>query len=93
MSMPEEPLQCERHGPSHATFVCQHLARGSGLGFFVSVDDPADPRPDAWCAACEEVSNAVGGWNEESEKEAGITLLCAGCYDEVRVRNEAGAVP
>ena len=77
MSMPEESVKCSEHGASHATFVCQHLADGTGRGFFVAVEDPADERPDAWCASCEQVSNASGGWTEESEEAAGITLVCA----------------
>ncbi len=84
-------IECDRHGPSSATFVCQHVARGVGLGFFTSVEDPSDPRPDAWCTACEEMVNAAGGcWDERTEAIAQITLLCEGCYDEVRARNVSG---
>jgi hypothetical protein len=80
-------MECHRHGQSSATFVCQHLARGSGLGFFTATEDPRDPRPDAWCSACEDMANAAGGWDEQTEAVAGITLLCERCYDEVRARN------
>jgi len=86
MSEPTWPVECDHHGKSHATFVCQHLARGQGRGFFTSEPD-ADPRPDAWCFACEQVVNAAGEWNDESEAFAAIRMLCAGCYDEVRRRN------
>lgn len=86
MSEPSLPMECKRHGKGHATFVCQHLARGQGRGFFPTEPDD-DPRPDAWCFGCEQVVNAKGEWDDESEAIAGITLLCSGCYDEVRQRN------
>jgi hypothetical protein len=33
------------------------------------------------------VLRAEGAWNDSSEGFAGVTLCCAGCYDEVRERN------
>jgi hypothetical protein len=87
MSDPSEKVSCEQHGESHATFVCGHLARNAGLGFFTSDDSGDDPRPDAWCGSCDEVLAREGGWNERSEARAHITLLCAGCYDDARRRN------
>lgn len=81
-----EPVECTRHGVLPPAFICQHLADGSGSGFFTSIESPGNPWPDAWCAACEEISNAVGGWDEESEKAAGITLVCSACYEEIRTR-------
>jgi hypothetical protein len=80
-------VTCDRHGPSSATFVCQHVANGVGVGLFTSAEDPDDPRPDAWCAACEAMVNAAGGWDERTEAIAGITLLCESGYDEARARN------
>lgn len=87
MSDQTEKVKCDEHGLSYATFVCQHLARGSSLGFFSNAD-PDDPRPDAWCAQCDAVMMADGGWNEENEKFADITLLCASCYDKAKERNQ-----
>lgn len=86
MSDLTETVECDKHGSSNITFVCQHLAHGTGLGFFCD-DTSDDPRPDAWCAECDAIMMADGDWNEENEKIAGITLLCANCYDEVRNRN------
>lgn len=86
MSEQSEPVECDLHGTSYATFTCCHLAEGSNLGFFYN-DDPEDPRPDAWCAKCDELMMADGGWNEENEKYADITLLCAYCYDQTKERN------
>lgn len=87
MSDQTETVECGEHGLSYATFVCRHLAHGSGRGFFYN-DDPDDSRPDAWCAECDAVMMADGGWNEENEKSAGITLLCAGCYDQAKERDQ-----
>jgi len=80
------PVNCTKHGESYATFVCQHLARGFGLGFFCA-EDPQDPQPDGWCAACNQILDKEGGWNDRSEKFAGITLVCAHCYDMIKQRN------
>lgn len=87
-------VECDEHGPQEATFVCGHLARSLALGvragFFTSGSDA--PRPDAWCAACEEAVGSTGGeWTDGSEAFAGITLMCASCYDAVRALNEPGA--
>ncbi len=84
-------VDCERHGSQPATFVCRHLVEslGSGgrVGFFCA-DDRGNPRPDAWCAACEErVQGTDGEWTDESEAFAGVTLICGACYDSVRELN------
>src|SRR5262245_8438310 len=73
------PVDCSTHGPALATFVCRHLARGTGRGFNV-FDDPDDPYPDAWCDECEAAREQAGGWDEESERVAGISLVCHRCY-------------
>ena len=87
MSEPSEPIECRRHGRSHATFVCAHLVRNAGLGFYTSDEDPEDPRPDAWCSVCEAVAERAGGWTDESQAFAEISVICAGCYDLCRRRN------
>jgi hypothetical protein len=86
MSDTSKQVCCPRHGDSHATYVCRHLANGRGRGFFCA-DDEDDPRPDAWRAACDEVLRQEGEWNDRSEAFAAVTLLCAGCYDEARWQN------
>jgi len=80
-------MECRIHGTSYATFVCQHLPKGQGLGFYCA-DDPDDPHPDAWCAECEKMRSSEGEWNDTSETFAKITLLCAGCYEVVKQRNQ-----
>lgn len=89
----EEPagraaIECPDHGAAYATFVCRHLADGSGRGF-VCFDDPDDPYPDAWCEACEATRARAGGWDEESERVAGITVRCHHCYRAIRERAAA----
>ena len=87
MSDAEHTIHCGKHGPARATFVCRHLVRGSGLGFYWA-DNPDDPYPDAWCGKCEEVRLREGGdWNDVSEAFARITLLCHHCYEAARARN------
>jgi hypothetical protein len=87
MSDQTETVECDEHGRGYSAFVCQHLAKGSGLGFFCDTGSD-DPRPDAWCAECDAVMMADGSWNEKNEKVAGITLLCVNCYDAAKERNQ-----
>jgi hypothetical protein len=49
MGDPEKRLECRDHGEAYATFVCQHIAVGTGQGF--NYGNLEDPRPDAWCDA------------------------------------------
>jgi len=85
-STDRQVMQCARHGPSQTTFVCQHLSLGSGLGFHC-FDDPGNPRPDAWCDACNAHFLEEGEWNERNEAIAGVKAICAGCYDSAEARN------
>jgi hypothetical protein len=89
-------MECAQHGSQPATFVCQHLQAsllsGRVVGFFTS-DDPNNPRPDAWCGACERAVQRTGGeWTDESEGFAGVRLMCGACYDHVRALNAPGTV-
>lgn len=82
-------VDCPIHGKSFATFVCQHLVNGKGRGFFFA-DDPSDSHPDAWCADCEQIRDEEGGWTDRAEDFAKVTVLCAGCYEVVKSRNQDG---
>jgi hypothetical protein len=89
-----DAVECPKHGEQDSTFVCRHivssLRTGSPVGFIQSVENPEDPRPDAWCSECEKVRIEEGGeWNDQSEAFAGVTLLCGACYDEARELNRA----
>lgn len=79
-------VTCEDHGETYATFVCAHVAHGSGQGFNVGRED--DPRPDAWCDACDARLAANGWeWSDEIEAVAEVTMICSECYDRARARN------
>jgi len=88
-------LICGTHGERYATFVCRHLVRGAGLGFVEPNRSPAsDDESDeqcAWCLECETVRRHQGGWNDISEKFAGVTFICDACFDASRKRNERAA--
>lgn len=86
-------IECSVHGKQPATFVCQHLVHslrtGDKVGFNFA-HDPDNPRPDAWCDACERVVMEAGGeWDDQSEEFAGVSLVCAGCYDRIKQINTA----
>lgn len=89
MSESDNKVECNTHGTTNATFLCQHLIVGEKLGFNLGYDqeNPHDLCPDAWCDECEKVLNSEGEWNETSEEFAGIKLLCSHCYEGVRERN------
>jgi hypothetical protein len=91
MSEEEMKVECNIHGTSDATFVCQHLPQGEKLGFHrgFDPDNPYALYPDAWCDKCDEVLEQEGGWNDTSESFAGIKLLCSGCYTNAKERNWA----
>ncbi len=86
MSDADQTVECGEHGTGRATYVCQHLVSGAGLGFNCALE-PEDPCPDAWCDACEDALEAEGGWNDRSEAIAQIRLLCDRCYERARQRN------
>ncbi len=88
-----DKVQCAKHGESEKAYVCVHLSGdAAGLGF--NRNDPTDenPFPDAWCDDCELIRSTDGGWDEENEKLAQISLLCAECYERSRIRNTRTAV-
>lgn len=86
----EHYVECGTHGSCEATYLCQHLPEGKGLGFNVGYDpeNPDQLYPDAWCDQCDAVLEQEGGeWNERAEAFADIKLVCADCYCEIRERN------
>jgi len=85
---PSRQVQCGRHGPKPAAYVCDHLFRESNQGFVASEEEPGNPFPDAWCLTCEQARLAHGGWNEQSEKNLRVQLVCGECYQEIKARNQ-----
>jgi len=58
---------------------------GVRVGFHCAEYTPDNPRPDAWCDACESRFQAAGGnWEGEPEEKADIKILCGSCYDEAK---------
>lgn len=87
----ETYVECSTHGKQQATYVCQHIVQTlhdeKARGFWWA-EDLGNPRPDAWCSACEEtVQESNGEWTDESEAFAGVKLLCGACYDRAREIN------
>ena len=84
-------VTCAQHGERSVAFVCRHLVRGSGLGFFLSdqaqTADECDERC-GWCSQCEQVRQQQGGWTDVSEAFAGVTMICNACFEASRKRNE-----
>jgi hypothetical protein len=84
-------VECPEHGDVLPAFVCAHLVSGSRLGF-IQAEGPNDhpdfgDSPSAWCAACEKVRARAGGWNDESESVARVTMICVECFERARQRN------
>lgn len=82
-------MECARRGSRPPSFVCGHLQHGAGLGFNEPVDEPDPDMPfrQAWCDDCDAVLKKEGEWNDVSEGHAKITLICEGCFFEIRQRN------
>jgi hypothetical protein len=86
-------VQCDTHGESGKTYVCEHLlGDNTGLGFNCGEPTTDNPFPDAWCDNCEIIRASTDGWTEDSEKLANISLLCSGCYERARIRNTRTSV-
>jgi hypothetical protein len=51
--------------------------------------DPDNRRWDelqGWCRACDDMLVADGEWTDRSTELAGITLVCAGCFADMRAK-------
>lgn len=88
MSEQNKLISCKIHGKQPITYICQHLAKslrsGQRVGFNLAYE-PDNPRPDAWCDECEKVVMEAGGeWDDASEEFAGITIVCAACYERAK---------
>jgi hypothetical protein len=68
------------------TFVCQHIVDGlvhkRRVGFFWTPCNAGNPRPDAWCSACNERNSSAGGeWAGKALEHLQPKVLCGACYD------------
>ncbi len=86
-----EYVECCEHGKQQEAFVCQHtiesLKDGKPRGFWWSIEQPENSRPDAWCSECEDLVNKTGEWEGEAEEFANIKILCGVCYDNAKLLN------
>lgn len=90
----QKKVDCGSHGYSRPAFVCQHLNLETPIGFEEAFDTykgmelEEDQDLQAWCGECEKIRGEYDGWNEESERFAGITLVCENCYFELKEFNK-----
>ena len=82
----EGKIECNVHGAQPGTRVCKHIVAGLNsrqrVGFFWATEDPDEPRPDAWCGACQIRVRASGGeWVGEALENLDPQVLCGACYD------------
>lgn len=85
----QKKVECRVHGILQAAFVCQHLLRGENLGFCVPAASD-DGTLEAWCNECDMALEQQGWeWNDISEKNLGLTLICSECFEQARRRNGA----
>ena len=93
MSDGAKKVVCKQHGETPPAFACRHLAFGVACGYHASGADPDAPWPDAWCDRCDAAYDREGGWNEASEAEADVKLLCTHCYERSRALNRDVPAP
>jgi hypothetical protein len=87
MESESEQIHCPQHGPTGATFICQHLFESPAQRWYCGYPTEDSPRPDAWCARCDVEWKKQGEWNEANEGFAAIRLICGHCYDEYKARS------
>lgn len=86
----QKTVECREHRFSRPAFVCGHLDLNSPKGFHEAfhtnkgMDLEEGEDFQAWCSECEKIRIQHDGWNEESEKYAGIRLVCENCYFELK---------
>ena len=85
-------VECELHGTSRIAFVCQHLLKGSNLGFHETIDsypliEPGDDY-QAWCNDCENAWEREGDWTENFKAFVNLKIVCDQCYFESKRRNQ-----
>lgn len=83
--MEENLIECDEHGKNKMAFVCHHFLEKQNIGWNENDESDFDEDDEfsdcisAWCNECEEYRLENDGWDEESEKFAGITLVCEAC--------------
>jgi hypothetical protein len=92
-ALKDKYVECATHGTSRIAFVCQHLLKGSNLGFHEAFESDPLIEPDddyqAWCDECNKVWEREGEWNEASMAFSDIKVVCDECYFEAKRRNKS----
>ena len=88
-------VKCATHGEQQETWVCQHILAGLEghirVGFFWAINDPTNPRPDAYCSACNERVKATNGeWVGDALENLVPKRLCGECYDLAKKFHSGG---
>lgn len=91
----DDKVTCGSHGEQQRTYVCQHIYAGlvarERVGWFWSIGDPNNPRPDAYCQDCEiRVRKTGGEWVGEALEQLQPTILCGICYDLAKTFHTGG---
>jgi len=73
---------CPTHGESGFVYVCKHLVDSPEQKWHGGYPTIDLPWRDAWCAACNEVFEREGGWNNKNEGMVEIDVLCGHCYED-----------
>jgi hypothetical protein len=81
-----EFVECDEHGKSKPAYVCKHLIQTlrdqNRRGVVWLRDD--DGCVNGYCDECDmKLERAGGEWNDELEAEAGVKLICEGCFRRV----------
>jgi hypothetical protein len=85
-------VECQAHGVGPVAFVCQHVLKGSNLGFHEAIESDPLIEPDddywAWCDGCEQVYLQQGEWNDVMKNTTQMKVVCDQCYFEIKSRNQ-----
>lgn len=90
----DSKVECETHGLNPPAFVCAHIASNVSEGFF-EPDEESDSDWEseenfkiAWCDRCDEILMKEGEWNDTSESFAQFTLICEGCFNVLKYKQQ-----
>ncbi|MQX52029.1 hypothetical protein [Alcanivorax sediminis] len=92
-----EKVNCRIHGSSGYALVCQHLANqcssDAPMTYYLAADDDSPDRSqveNAWCDECDKVLLREGDWNDTSEAFASVKVICAQCFNDMKMKNRCG---
>ena len=84
-----QPLECDTHGPTEATYACPHILEtlkdGTPRGFHRISD--AEGEIQAFCDDCWDATDEEWEWIQEQ----GPQILCRQCLEAAAMLNEEDA--